>query len=598
MSDHVNNQLPESFLIADWVFHTRLNRLDKGDVSIKLEPRATQVLLYLAIKSNQPVSREELLENIWSGVVVGDEVLTNVINKLRKALNDDRHNPRFIETIQKTGYRLIAPIKIADTLSGAGAQTDRPGSFKSAKVAFASSIPQSLSHIETHRFRNWLLFSLLLLAGLFFVVIYHLQQQTSEPIQSEQEYISPARETNIDAKPSLVILPFENLSSDPEQSYYAEGLTDDLIAVIARRQDIFVISRESSYFYLGNAKSAEQIARHLQVRYAMQGDVRVIADRIRISARFFDAKTGKLVWEETFEGKLDDIFTMQDSVISKTLNTVLEGNKEQISEVQQTERANNIEAYDKYLYGRKYFYLYASKSDNNKAKELFLKAIEYDPNFANAYAMLAWTNVYEAMNGWSEDRQASLERAYVLSEQAINIQPALPVAYFVRGLVNRERKEFIKALVDVEKALQYDPNYANAHMLMGTLLYYAGQPEESIRTIRKAMRLNPHHPYNYSYHLGQGLYILRRYQEAIEAFESGLETNPSSVRTRVWLAAAIAQSGDIDEAEWQVEQLLLEKPDLSLQKIQHLFPFKDPKDLDHFLDGLRIAGLSQTLVIE
>jgi adenylate cyclase len=349
---------------------------------------------------------------------------------------------------------------------------------------------------------------------------------------------------------------------------------------------------------LGSAQGTEQIARQLQVRYALQGDVRFIADRIRISTKFHDAEASKLLWEETFEGKLDDIFSIQDSLIDKTLDALLDRSKDQISGVQQTQRANNIEAYDRYLYGRKYFYLYASKIDNNKARELFLKAIEYDPNFANAYAMLAWTHVYEAMNGWSEDREASLERAYVLSEQAIQIQPALPLAYFVRGLVNRERKEYIKAIVDVEKALQYDPNYANAHMLMGTLLYYAGQPEESIQTIRKAMRLNPHHPYNYSFHLGQGLYILRRYQEAIEALESGLETNPSSLRTQVWLVAALAQSGDTDEAAWQVELLLLENPDLSLQKIQHLFPFKDTKDLDHFLEGLRIAGLSQTLLIE
>jgi tetratricopeptide (TPR) repeat protein len=229
---------------------------------------------------------------------------------------------------------------------------------------------------------------------------------------------------------------------------------------------------------------------------------------------------------------------------------------------------------------------------------LFLKAIEYDPNFANSYAMLAWTYAYEAMNGWSRDWDETMERALQLADKATKLQPDLPVAWFVKGLVNRERKDYIKAMVDAEKALDNDPNYANALMLKGTLLYFAGEPEKSIPIIRKAMQLNPHHPYNYAYHLAQGLYILHRYDEAIDALKTGLETNPSSTRMRVWLIAALAKSGDIDEAEWQVEQLMLENPGLSLQKIQNLFPFKNQSDLDHFLDGLRTAGLSQSFILD
>ena len=573
--NNVNSGLHEEkiWVINGWSLDEKRHCLIKGKNIARLEPKIIQLLAYLAARAGKPISREQLLEEVWPSTVVSDESLTNAVNKIRKAFGDSRQKPQVIETIPKMGYRLIAAV---------------------------SSEAVATNTRTTNRGMLWAGTALIILVLVGMYVTKISQDDGEQEIVPAQSYVPPLSTININQKqkPSLVILPFENLSSDPDQAYFVEGLTDDLIEVIARRPDIFIISRESSYFYLGSAQGTEQIARQLQVRYALQGDVRFIADRIRISTKFHDAEASKLLWEETFEGKLDDIFSIQDSLIDKTLDALLDRSKDQISGVQQTQRANNIEAYDRYLYGRKYFYLYASKVDNNKARELFLKAIEYDPNFANAYAMLGWTHVYEAMNGWSEDREASLERAYVLSEQAIQIQPALPLAYFVRGLVNRERKEYIKAIVDVEKALQYDPNYANAHMLMGTLLYYAGQPEESIQTIRKAMRLNPHHPYNYSYHLGQGLYILRRYQEAIEALESGLETNPSSLRTQVWLAAALAQSGDTDEAAWQVEQLLLENPDLSLQKVQHLFPFKDPKDLDHFLEGLRIAGLSQTLVIE
>lgn len=573
--NNVNSGLHEEkiWVINGWSLDEKRHCLIKDKNIVRLEPKIIQLLAYLAARAGKPISREQLLEEVWPSTVVSDESLTNAVNKIRKAFGDSRQKPQVIETIPKMGYRFIAAV---------------------------SSEAVATNTRTTNRGMPWAGTALIILVLVGMYVTKISQDDGEQEVVPAQSYVPPLSTININQKqkPSLVILPFENLSSDPDQAYFVEGLTDDLIEVIARRPDIFIISRESSYFYLGSAQGTEKIARQLQVRYALQGDVRFIADRIRISTKFHDAEASKLLWEETFEGKLDDIFSIQDSLIDKTLDALLDRSKDQISGVQQTQRANNIEAYDRYLYGRKYFYLYASKIDNNKARELFLKAIEYDPNFANAYAMLAWTHVYEAMNGWSEDREASLERAYVLSEQAIQIQPALPLAYFVRGLVNRERKEYIKAIVDVEKALQYDPNYANAHMLMGTLLYYAGQPEESIQTIRKAMRLNPHHPYNYSFHLGQGLYILRRYQEAIEALESGLETNPSSLRTQVWLVAALAQFGDTDEAAWQVELLLLENPDLSLQKIQHLFPFKDTKDLDHFLEGLRIAGLSQTLLIE
>ena len=154
-------------------------------------------------------------------------------------------------------------------------------------------------------------------------------------------------------------------------------------------------------------------------------------------------------------------------------------------------------------------------------------------------------------------------------------------------------EEYIKALVEAEKAIEYDPNYANAYVLLATLLYYAGRPEESLERIKKAMRLNPHHPYNYTFHLGQAYYILERYDKAIEAFNNGIASNPASERLHLWLAAAHAQSGDIDEAEWEADQVLTLNPDFSLRRMQQAFPFKDPADREHFLVGLRKAGLTE-----
>jgi tetratricopeptide (TPR) repeat protein len=168
------------------------------------------------------------------------------------------------------------------------------------------------------------------------------------------------------------------------------------------------------------------------------------------------------------------------------------------------------------------------------------------------------------MNGWSDDRSASLKTAQQIAQRAIAIDPRVPLSYFVTGLVFREQKEYVKALVEAEKAISYEPNYANAHVLLATLLYYAGRPEESVERLRKAMRLNPHHPFNYTFHLGQAYYTLRRYEVAVATFQKGIASNPESERLHVWLAASLAQAGRLEDAAWEVDQILVLNPEFNL----------------------------------
>jgi adenylate cyclase len=196
------------------------------------------------------------------------------------------------------------------------------------------------------------------------------------------------------------------------------------------------------------------------------------------------------------------------------------------------------------------------------------------------------------MNGWSEDRSQALMQAEQAADRAIALDTRLPVAHFVRGLVYRERGEYDDALAEAGQAVVLDPNYANAHVLLATLLYYTGRPQEGLEMIRKAMQLNPHHPYNYPFHLGQAYFILQRYPDACTAFEQGLQSNPSSERLHVWLAAAYALAGRSDDASWEAEQVLTLNPEFSLQRMQQSFPFRDPADLSRFLEGLRIAGFT------
>jgi len=209
-----------------------------------------------------------------------------------------------------------------------------------------------------------------------------------------------------------------------------------------------------------------------------------------------------------------------------------------------------------------------------------------------AYAMLAWTHAFDAMNAWSDARKSSLRKAIGLATRALEIDETIPVAYYVRGISYWELQEPEMALIEVEKAIGFDPNHAGAHVLDAMLLYYKGLPEEGLAKIEKAIRLNPHHPYNYKFHLGQAYYVLGRYPEAISTFRSAMSTNPTAERCHVWLAAALGQSEEFDEAASEIKQVLRSNPKLSVARIKEMFPFKDSAEFERFLDGLRKAGLS------
>jgi adenylate cyclase len=391
-------------------------------------------------------------------------------------------------------------------------------------------------------------------------------------------------------KPSIAVLPFSNLGDDQSQQYFADGMTDDLITDLTQLSSLHVISRDSVFRYRGDSVGIAQVARELGVNFILRGSVRRAEGQVRINAQLVDASHGTQLWAERYDGDIKDIFKAQDQFTEKIVSAL----SLKLTETEQRsltrQDTNNIDAYEKYLRGEGQFFIY-SRDGNEQAKELFEEAIALDDKFSRAYAMLAWTYVFEFMNGWSNSPDKSLERAEQIATQAIELNDSLPMAYYVRGLVHRERGDYVKALVEVQKTIDLDPNYANGQVLLATLLYYAGRPEEGLQRMKQAIKLNPHHPYNYPFHLGQAYFVLGRYDEAIDAFKQGLATNPASERLRIWLASALAQSGNIEDAKWEMEEVMLANPDFKLDKLKRVFPFSDPADLEHFMEGLNKAGL-------
>lgn len=303
------------------------------------------------------------------------------MQKLRKAFDDDARQPRIIETLSKKGYRLVAPVSSPDISLTKGQ------SFES--IASAT------------RHRNlWIWASASTVLVLLLAAVAALLRLDPWKI--------PAETVGQETTPySIAVLPFDNLNGDPAQEYFTDGMTDDLITKLARNPNLLVIARDSSFFYKGRSIDIRDVARKLKVRYILHGSIRRAGEQIWFNAQLVDATTGSHLWADQYDGQLSDVFELQDNVIGNILSTLSIRSDTEDSSGAGRQEMGSPEAYDYFLHGRNRFFLYANKKDNRKARELYEIAIELDPDFARAYAMLAWTYAFEAMNGWSEVREIS-----------------------------------------------------------------------------------------------------------------------------------------------------------------------------------------------
>jgi len=433
--------------------------------------------------------------------------------------------------------------------------------------------------------RKWVIAAVFAAAFVLSVGAWYLGSTSNTP-----PFDISVQSARLSGVPSIAVLPFDNVGGDAEQSYLSDGMADDLITDLTKLSGLLVIARDSTFAYRNEPLDIGEIARRLDVRYILHGSVRRAGDQIRINAQLIDTANGSQIWAERYDGKLAQIFALQDkvarSVVSALSVTLTSGEQSNLARAD----TNSLEAYDFFLRGQQHFYRH-SLSDNRQAQKLYERSLQQDPGFARAYAMLALTQWFEFANGWAESPAEALQQAQRYASEAINRNDALPIAYFVSGLVYREQKEYDKARKEAEKALALDPNYANGRVLLASVLYYTGHAREGLQLMEEAKRLNPNYPHNYPFHIGQAYFILGDYKKAIQVFKEGLNRNPSSQRLRLWLVAAFAQDNQLEEARWQLQEVNMEDPDLSIERISGAYPFKFNADLANFLDGLRKAGM-------
>jgi len=561
------------FQIADWEVDPHTSRIRRGEVTRKLEPRVMDLLVVMARQPGTVLSREELEGKVWSDMVVGYDALSSAMIKLRKALDDDHHQPKFIETLPKKGYRLIAPVEESATYG----RVDTP-----PKVNQPEQKHRSYSHFKLAFWGVMTVSLLILVTGVLGWQFYYLQTPEEDNFAIN---LQPAD------TPSIAVLPFINLSNDPDQTYFSDGITEDLITDLSRLSGLTVIARNSVFSFKGSAPEPQEVAKTLGARYLLQGSVRRVARQVRINVTFIDAQSGLNIWAERFDGSLDNIFTLQDKVLDKVVSEL---------EIKLTERekANlkkpttaNVEALEEFFWGRA-TYGNVTKQENEATRRRYRRAIELDPGFAQAYAALALTHLDDWRRRWGGSREASIQMATELAEKAIQIDPSVPQAHFTLGYISLYAyKGHERAIEEAKKALELDPNYADGYALLSSAYFFSGYPEKALPLDRKAMRLNPASSFLYFVHLGRSFYFQKHYEKAVEAFLNADERNHNYITNHLWLAATYAQLGHLDDATWEVDQIMTLDPNFSLSYWMDTRPIKKTEHRRHLLEGLNKAGI-------
>jgi len=404
---------------------------------------------------------------------------------------------------------------------------------------------------------------------------------------------SPKSPPPLPDKPSIAVLPFKNLSADPEQEYFSDGITDDIITDLSKVSGLFVVARNSTFVFKGKAEDVSQIARQLGVHYVLEGSIRKGGGRVRVNAQLVDAIAGNHLWADRYDEDLADIFAVQDKITERIVGTLAIT----LTRVEQSramrKEAQNLKAYDFALRGNAYHHR-LTKDDNVKARENYEQAIKIDPGYAPAYAGLAWVLNHDANQGWGYDFHPLLNRALETAKKAVELDDSLAKAHLVLGDVLMWMRMNDQAVEEGQKAIALDPNYADGHFALSAYLRYAGKAEEALDEIRIALRLNPLHGNRlYYFGLGRTQYALKQYDAAVDAGKQLVIQNPDVKGNHLLLAAAYAQLGRNTDAERHTREILRMDPTFSATDYIQFLPFKNKADADHYLDGLRKAGLPE-----
>jgi adenylate cyclase len=396
-------------------------------------------------------------------------------------------------------------------------------------------------------------------------------------------------------KPSIAVLPFQNMSGDPEQEYFADGIVEEIITALSRFRELFVIARNSTFIYKGRAVDVKQVGRELGVRYVLEGSVRKAAARVRITSQLIDAISGAHLWADRIDGAFDDIFVLQDRVTENVVGAIAP--KIEQAEIERTKPkpTERLDAYDSYLRAMMYFNRWTSESIS-EALRLLYKAIELDPGFSSAYGLAAWCYVRRRLSGWMEEpihEMAELERLARKASELAN-DDAVPLYSAGWALVQTNSDAEAGAAM-IDRALTLNPNITAAWLVGGWTKIYLGESNKAIGYFERAIRLNPLDPLIARMQTGiaAAQFLAGQYQEAAVSAENGLRQHPNDLPLLRVAAASHALAGQMMDAENHMGRIRHLDPTLRLSRVAALAPCRRADDVSRYVEGMRRAGLPE-----
>jgi adenylate cyclase len=418
----------------------------------------------------------------------------------------------------------------------------------------------------------------------------------SEPVRvyrvrmkAEVDIPELSKELKLTDKPSIAVLPFLNMSSDPEQEYFSDGMTEDLITDLSKISGLFVIARNSTFTYKGKSVKVDVVGRELGVRYVLEGSVRKAGNRVRITAQLIDAYTEGHFWAERYDRDLKDIFSLQDEVTQKIVTALAVKLTEDEQERLVHKETDNLEAYDYILRGLEYCNR-ITKEANALARQMFEKAIEFDNDYALAYSGLGRSYWLEWVMGWSQSPEL-LDQAYDLAQKAIALDDSQSSGHSLLGDVYLWKKQHQQAIDELEKTIALNPNDADGLSTLGGILSWAGKPEETHVLVNRAMRLNPVFPVWYLWNLGHASFLMGQYEEAIRKFKEALNRNPDYLPAYIYLAVIYSEFGRLEEVGVAAAEIGRLSPQFSQVDLRQRIPYKDKVIFERIIEGLFKAGL-------
>lgn len=555
------------FRIGEWQIDPQRCVAQRSDETVRLEPRAVELLAYLASRPGEVVSRAELLEAVWPGVVVSDEAITNAVAKLRRALSDSSKSAKLIETIPKRGYRVVDVAVVRQATPG-----DRPTghSLDKAKVGGLVAVLVVVAMI----FAGWRL---------------------------SGDNPTPTAEVRLSAqRPSITVLPFTNLSGDDEQDWFVDGLTEDLITDLSGVSGLFVIARNSSFIYKGSNADVAAIGRELGVRYLIEGSVRRVADRLRINVKLIDTASGGHLWATRYDGSLDELFTFQDDITARVVDALAVKMTSLEKDYAAFQETYTPRAYEEFLQGWA-FYRGQTPEDFRRAIAHLERALEEDAGYGRAAAALAAVYWETYQRRWYRRLGLSpdslvWQRANEYLDRSM-IAPT-PLAHKVASAMLIANRRFAEARAEAERAVAIDPNDPLGHLALAEVLVATGEASRAEEVVREAMRRDPHAPNTYLFTLGKAQLIKGDIAQSIDTLERATRTNPDNRLAWMALVSAYGLSGKSTEAEAALRTLddLQHRDQLvafTVANAREHWPFENAGDNSAFLDGLRKAGVPE-----